>query len=93
MNHTIEPELTLDWGNRLLEGTNRTLCLRTQEKGAVTPQETDSDSPSSVQQTCGLVVACFGGERGLRVAVLAGELLKEVAIIFINSTIVWPQVK
>ena len=27
INLTIElPELTQDWGNRLLEGTNRTLC-------------------------------------------------------------------
>ena len=26
INHTIEPELTQDWGNRLLEGTNRNLC-------------------------------------------------------------------
>ena len=27
VNPTLElPELTEDWGNRLLEGTNRTLC-------------------------------------------------------------------
>ena len=27
INPTIEPpELTQDWGNRLLEGTNKTLC-------------------------------------------------------------------
>ena len=27
INPTIElPEITQDWGNRLLEGTNRTLC-------------------------------------------------------------------
>ena len=38
-------------GNRLLEGTNRTLYTRTQEKGAVTPQETDSDLPVSVQES------------------------------------------
>ena len=30
-------------GNRVLEGTDRNLCTRTQEKGAVTPQETDPD--------------------------------------------------
>ena len=49
---TIEPpELTQDWGNRLLEGTNKTLCTRTQEKGAVTPQETDPDLPVSVQES------------------------------------------
>ena len=52
INPTIEPpELTQDWGNRLLEGTNRTLCTRTQEKGAVTPQETDPDLPVSVQES------------------------------------------
>ena len=38
-------------GNRLLEGTNRTLCTRTQEKGAVIPQETDLDLPVSVQES------------------------------------------
>ena len=45
------PELTQDWGNRLLEGTNRTLCTKTQEKGAVTPEETDPDLPGSVQES------------------------------------------
>ena len=33
------------------------------------------------------------GSGALRVAVGAWDLLKEVAIIFITSTIVWPQVK
>ena len=59
---TIEPpEFTQDWGNRLLEGTNKTLCTRTQKKGAVTQQEADSDWPMSVQGSqwgCGLAVAC-----------------------------------
>ena len=32
------------------------------------------------------------GSRALSVAVLAQDLLKEVAVIFITSTIVWPQV-
>ena len=37
INLTIElPELTQDWGNRLLEGTQNLLCTRTQQKGAVT---------------------------------------------------------
>ena len=44
-------ELTQDWENRLLESTNRTLCTRTQEKGAVTPKETDPDLPVSVQES------------------------------------------
>ena len=52
INPTTEPpELTQDWGNRLLDGTKRTLCTRTQEKGAVTPQETDPDLPLSVQES------------------------------------------
>ena len=52
VNPTIElPELTQDWERRLLEGTNRTLCTRTQEKGAVTPQETDPDLPVCVQES------------------------------------------
>ena len=32
-------------------GTNRTLSTRTQEKGAVIPQETDPDLPVSVQES------------------------------------------
>ena len=44
---------TQDWGNRLLEGTNRKnpVPTRTQEKGAATPQETDPDLPVSVQES------------------------------------------
>ena len=58
------PELTQDWGNRLLEGTHththtKLVCTRTQEKGAVTPQETDPDLPVSVQES--LVEAWVGG--------------------------------
>ena len=33
------------------------------------------------------------GPGALSVAMCVGDLLKEVAIIFITSTIVWPQVK
>ena len=60
MNPTIEPpELTQEWGNRLLEGTDRTFVrTRTQEKGAVTPQETDPDLPVNVQES--LVEAWVG---------------------------------
>ena len=43
-------ELPQDWGNRLLEGTNKTACTRIQNKGAVTPQETEPDLPVSVQE-------------------------------------------
>ena len=61
MNPTIEPpELTQEWGNRLLEGTDRTFVrTRTQEKGAVTPQETDPDLSVSVQES--LVEAWVSG--------------------------------
>ena len=62
INPMIElSELTLDWGNRLLEGTNKTVCTRTQGKEAVTPQETDPDLPVSVQKSPaehGSAVAC-----------------------------------
>ena len=34
-----------------------------------------------------------GGMGALNVAVCAQDLLKEVTIVFITSTIVWPQVK
>ena len=68
---------------------------RTQEKGAVTPQETKPDLPVSVRSLrwrCGSTVACcrvgvtecHSGSKGP---------FREVAIIFITSTIVWPQVK
>ena len=62
----------------------------------MTPQETDPDLPVSVQES--LVEACVGsgllqGWGALSAAVTAWDLSKEVAIIFITSTIVWPQVK
>ena len=52
INTTIEsPKLTWDWGNRLVEDTNIPVHTRTQEKGTVTPQETDPDFPVSVQES------------------------------------------
>ena len=52
INPTIEPqELTWDCGNRLLEGTNNLVCTRTQEKGAVAPQEADPDLPVRIQES------------------------------------------
>ena len=52
INSTIElPELTQEWGNRLLGHKQNLVCTRTQEKGAVTPQETDPDLPLSVQES------------------------------------------
>ena len=83
-------------GKQTLGGHKQNLaCTRTQGKGAVTPQE-----------TARLACECPGvpgggmgwkwhaaGSGALSVAVCAWELLKEVAIIFITSTIVWSQVK
>ena len=96
INPTTEPpELTQDCGNRLLEGTSRTLCTRTQEKGAVTSQGTDPDLPECPGVTDGGVGQWWtaAGSGALSVAVPTWYLLKEVAIIVITSTIVWPQVK
>ena len=72
------------------------VCIRTREKGTVISQETDPDCPCmsrSLWQRHGLAVACCrirGTECG---SIWVWELLKEVSIIFITSTIVWPQVK
>ena len=53
-------ELPQDWGNRLLEGTNKPVGTRTQEKEAVNPHETEQDLPLSknLQWRPGLTVAC-----------------------------------
>ena len=60
INPTIEtPELTQDCGNRLLEGKNKLVHTKTQEKGAVTPQETDPDLPVIVQESP--AEACVSG--------------------------------
>ena len=60
INSTIElPELTQEWGNRLLGHKQNLVCTRTQEKGAVTPQETDPDLPMCVQES--LVEERFSG--------------------------------
>ena len=67
---------------------------RTQEKRAVTPEENDPDLSVSVQgllQRHGSVVACC--RVGGFAAVHAWDLLKEVSIIFITSTMVWSQIK
>ena len=63
---------------------------RTQEKGAVTSQETDPDFPVSVQESRGGVGWWWpaAGLGALSAAVLSWNPLKEVAVIFITSTIV-----
>ena len=61
----------------------------------MTPQEIDSDLPVSVQDSAGGMGQQWptAGSGALSVAVRTWDLLKEVSIIFITSTIVWPQVK
>ena len=62
----------------------------------MTPQETDPDLPVSAQESLAEVWVSGGllqGLGALSIAVPAWDLLKEVPIIFITSTIVWLQVK
>ena len=59
----------------------------------MTPQETDPDLPVSVQESLVEVWVGSGllqGWGALNVAVRAWDLLKEVTVISITSTIVWP---
>ena len=52
INPTIEPPELTQSGKQTLGGHKQKLvCTRTQEKGAGTPQETDSDLPVSVQES------------------------------------------
>ena len=44
-------ELPQDWGNRLLEGTNKTCSHHDPEGGEVSPKETEPDLPMSVQES------------------------------------------
>ena len=71
------------------------MYTRTQEKGAVTPQETDPDVPVIVQESGGGVGLKLpaAGSGALSVVVHAWDLLKQVAIIFIISIMVWSQIK
>ena len=48
---TIFIDLTKDWEKNLGGQKQNLVCTRTQEKGAVTPQETDPDLPMSVQES------------------------------------------
>ena len=59
----------------------------------MTPQETGPDLPVSVQESLAEAWSQWwpaAGLGALSVAVPAWDLLREVAIIFITSTIVWP---
>ena len=74
-------------GKQTLGGHKQNLvCTRTQEKGAVTPQETDPDLAVSVQEPpaeAGVSSGLAAGLEALSAAVPAWDLLKEVSIIFI----------
>ena len=83
INPTIEtPELTQDCGNRLLEGKNKLVRTKTQEKGAVTPQETDPDLPVSVREpsieaaALSVLACCRVGGTGCGSVCSAGDLWK-----------------
>ena len=93
-------ELTHDWGNKLLEGTNRTLCApgsRRKEQWFHNHWvgETDPDLPVSVQES--LAEAWVGGGllqgRGHWVQKCMHRTFWRRSIIFITSIIVWPQIK
>ena len=83
-------------GKQTLGGHKQNLVhTRTQEKGAVTPPETDPDLPVSVPESGGGVgwrwpAAGLGAPSE---ALCVWDLLKEAAIIFITPTIVWSQVR
>ena len=66
------------------------VCTRTQKKEAVTPEETGPDLPVTVQESPVDAWVSGGLIEGQR---HAWDLLNEVTIIFITSTIVWSQVK
>ena len=61
----------------------------------MTPQETDPDFPMSVQESPVEVGWQWPAEGlgALTIVVCAWDLLKEVTIIFITATIVWPHVQ
>ena len=61
----------------------------------MTPQETDPDLPMSVQESPveAMLAMAWCRVRGTECNSASTDLLKEVTIIFITSTIVWSQVK
>ena len=79
-------------------GKQNLVRTRTQEKGAVTPQETEPDLPVSIQESLaearvdnsGLP---WGQGHWIQQSVLAQALLKEATIIAITPTRVGPQAK
>ena len=65
VNPTIElPELSQDWEIDSWRAQQNLVCTRTQEKGALAPQETDPDLPGSVQESPSEVRAGSGLMQG-----------------------------
>ena len=89
-------ELTQDWGRRLLEGRNKTLCSpgarRKEQRPHKRPCQTCLWVSRSLSQRHGSTVACCT-VGALNTIVHAQILLKEVTIIYITPTRIWPQVK
>ena len=85
------PELTQDWGNRILKGIDKTLYTPgPRRKEQWPPQKTDPDlpmCPGISSRSMGQQWIAAGSE-AVSIAVSSGDLSKEVAIIFITSTIV-----
>ena len=89
INPTIEPpELTQDLGNRLLEGTNKSLYVPGPRRKEQWPHKILTQTclwvSRSLWQRHGSVVACWGSG-ALSVAVHSQDLMKEVIIIFITT--------
>ena len=90
------PELTQDWGNKFLEGTDKTLCTPG-------PRRKEQWPHKRLTQIClwcpGVSSRGIGqwwpaaGLKAPSAAVCAWKHLKEVSIFFITSTMVWSQVK
>ena len=84
------------WGFSDLGHGVSPLChsLLTQEKAAVTPQETDPDLPMSVQESPEEAWVSGGPLQvgGTECSSTSMESFDEVTITFITSTIVWSQV-
>ena len=84
-------------GKQTLGGHKQKLVhTRSQEKGAVTPQETEPDLPVSVQKSPAEAWVDSGLMRGsgaLNTRIHAQVLFKELTNTFTTPTIVWPQAK
>ena len=89
-------ELKQDWGNRVLEGTNKTFCAPGARRKEQCPQK-------RLSQTCLWVCKSLwwgvgwqwpaAGSKALNTAMHTQAILKEIIITFITPTIVWPQAK